>query len=113
MILIAALAAAVGAASYAFTATNTVPDTHAGVGSGTISGFTITNVAYTMNAADGDKLDQVAFTIDSNTANVKIRLTAAGTWYACTNSSGSVTCDTTSPQATVTAADELTVAAAD
>ena len=43
-ILVVAAALATGA--YAFTATNTVPDSSAGSGSGTISGYTVSAIAY-------------------------------------------------------------------
>ncbi len=38
-------------ATYAFAAANTVPASNAGDGSGTISGFTISSIHYTLNAA--------------------------------------------------------------
>ena len=97
--LVVALAA-IGA--YAFTAANTVPATQAGAGSGAISGYTISSVAYTLNA-DPTKIDAVAFSISpTSAAAVKIQLVSGGAWYACTNSSGSVSCDTTvGTQATV------------
>jgi hypothetical protein len=99
-------------ASYAFTATNTVPNTNAGSGSGTISGYTATSVAYTLDSTTPTNLNQVAFTISpTTTSTVKIQLASGGSWYSCTNSSGSVTCATTSPQATVAAATQLTVVA--
>jgi hypothetical protein len=100
-------------AAYAFTAANTVPATNAGSGSGAISGYTVTNVSYTLNATTPTNLDQVAFTISpTTTATLKVQLAAAGSWYSCTNSGGSVTCNTTSPQATVAGATQLTVVSA-
>ena len=111
--LLAAVAAAIVApAAYAFTASNTVPNTNAGSGSGTISGYTVSNVAYTLNASNPQNVDQVAFTIAPTTGTVKAQLVSGGSWYACTNSAGSVTCATTSPQATAAAVNQLTVVAA-
>ena len=99
-----------GLATWAFTAANTVPNTSAGAGSGSITGYTISNVQYGLNATTPSNLDQVTFTITPATATtVRIQLAPAGSWYSCTNSSGSVTCNTTSPQATVAAATQLTV----
>ena len=47
----AALAAvAIAAGAYAFTASNTVPATNAGSGSGAITGYTVSNVAYTLDS---------------------------------------------------------------
>jgi hypothetical protein len=111
-ILVLAVVAALGTAAYVFTATNTVPDTSAGSGSGTISGYTITNVQYSLNATNPQNLDAVTFTISPTAASVvKIQLASGGSWYSCTNTSGSVSCTTTSPQATVAAATQLTVVA--
>jgi hypothetical protein len=110
---VAVLAGVFASAAYAFTAANTVPATNAGSGSGAISGYTATNVTYTLNATNPQNLDQVAFTISpSTTATVKVQLVSGGSWYSCSNSSGSVTCATTSPQATAAAANQLTVVAA-
>ena len=45
-------------------------------------------------------------------ATVKIQVVNGGTWYSCTNTAGSVSCDTTAgTQATVAPADQLTVVA--
>lgn len=106
------LAAALAIGTYAFTAANTVPATSAGSGSGVISGYTVSAVVYGLNATTPTNLDQVAFTISPVAATtVKIQLAAAGSWYSCTNTAGSVTCNTTAPQATVAAATQLTVVA--
>jgi hypothetical protein len=112
VVFIAILVGILASAAYAFTAANTVPGSQAGSGSGAISGYTATNVAYTLNATTPTNIDSVAFTISPTTTTaVKIQLAAAGSWYSCVNSSGSVTCATTSPQATVVAATQLTVVA--
>jgi hypothetical protein len=103
--------ASVGA--YVFTASNTVPNTQAGSGSGTITGYTISAVAYNLNATDPENIDSVSFTIAPTTAGtVKIQVVNGGDWYSCTNTAGSVSCDTTvGTQATVSPANELTVVA--
>jgi hypothetical protein len=113
LVLVLVLAVCVAAAMYGFTASNTVTAKAAGDGSGSISGFAVSSVAYTLNASDPSKIDAVAFTISpATTSALKVKLEAAGSsWYSCTNSSGSVSCTTTSPQATVAAADELRVVA--
>ncbi len=110
---IAAAAAALSSlAAYAFTAANTVPTSNAGSGSGTISGYTVSNVSYTLNTTNPQNVDQVAFTISPTTGTVKVQLVSGGSWYSCSNSSGSVTCATTSPQATAAGVNQLTVVAA-
>jgi len=106
------VAGVVGSAAYAFTATNTVPASTADSGSGAISGYTVSAIAYTLNGTTPTNLDAVTFTIAPTAASVvKIQLAAAGSWYTCANAAGSVTCNTTSPQATVAAATNLTVVA--
>jgi hypothetical protein len=106
-------AGVLGSAAYAFTASNTVPGSAAGSGAGAISGYTASAVSYSLNATNPGNIDQVAFTLNPTAAGtVKIKLAAAGVWYACANAAGSVTCNTTvGTQATVAAASELTVLA--
>ena len=112
-VVVALLALAVSCGVYAYAATNTVPSSNAGSGSGSISGYTVSNVAYTLNSTTPTNLDQVAFSITpTTTTTVKAQLASGGTWYSCTNSAGSVTCGTTSPQATVSGATQLSVVAA-
>lgn len=112
-LIVALVAVAIGAGVYAYAATNTVPGSTAGAGSGTISGYTVSSIAYTLNSTTPTNLDQVAFTISPAAAStVKVQLASGGSWYSCTNSTGSVTCTTTSPQATAAAATQLTVVAA-
>ena len=68
---------------------------------------------YLLNSTTPTNLDQVAFSITPTTASVvKAQLASGGSWYTCTNTTGSVTCNTTSPQATAAAATQLTVVAA-
>ena len=112
-LIVALLALSIGTGVYAYAAANTVPGSDAGSGSGTISGYTISSIAYTLDLTTPTNLNQVAFTIaPTNATTVKVQLAAAGTWYSCTNSAGSVTCATTSPQATALGATQLTVVAA-
>ena len=114
MVVVALLALAVACGVYAYAATNTVPGSNAGSGSGAISGYTISSIAYTLNATTPTNLDQVAFTIaPASASTVKAQLAAGGSWYTCANAAGSVTCNTTSPQATAAGATQLTVVAAD
>ena len=106
------LVAVLSVAGYAFTASNTVPNATLGQGSNTISGYTISSVAYNLNATNPANLDTVTFTISPATATtVKVQLAAAGSWYSCTNASGSVSCATTSPLATAATATSLNVVA--
>jgi hypothetical protein len=111
-LIVLVLVALSATGAYIFAATNTVPSTQAGAGSAAISGYTISNVAYTLNA-DPTKIDAVTFTISPAAAGtVKAQLVSGGTWYSCTNSSGSVSCDATvGTQATVAPSNQLSVVA--
>ena len=97
---------------YAYTASNTVPDASLGQGANTISGYSISSISYNQNASNPANIDSVTFTIAPAAAGtVKIQLVSGGSWYSCTNTSGSVSCATTSPQATANAANSLNVVA--
>lgn len=104
-----AVTCALGAAAgRALSASNTVASSKAGAGQATIGGYTISSVVYGLNASAPQKIDKVTFTLSPTAAgSVKIKLT--GTWYPCTNASGSVTCATTSPQANVNTANGTTL----
>ena len=102
-----------GLAATAFAAANTVPASKAGDGAGVISGYTVSNVKHNLNGSNPGNIDSVTFDLDSappGGSTMKIKLVSGGsTWYTCTNSGVSLTCATTSPQATTAAADELRV----
>src|SRR5262245_35406118 len=104
LFLAAAIAVVAGVATYAFTASNTLPSaTSAGSGAAAISGYTVSGVAYSLNSTTPTNIDSVTFTINPTSATtVKAQLSSGGTWYQCTNTAGSVSCATTSPQASVT-----------
>ena len=82
------------AAVYGFAAANTVPNTYAGDGSGTVLGYTVSNIAYTLNG-DGNPsdIDSVAFTLSAAAGQAYISFDGGTTWDGCTISGGtSVTC---------------------
>ena len=107
------IASVLATAAYAFTASNTVPSTAAGSGSAAISGYTASNVAYALNATTSSNIDSVAFDLSPAAAGtVKVQLASGGSWYTCTlGVSPRYSCATTSPQATVSAATQLSVLA--
>jgi hypothetical protein len=106
------VAGIVASSAYAFTASNTVPASSAGSGSGAISGYTVSAVAYTLNTSNPQNIDAVAFTLDKAATTVKVQLANAGTWYACSVVSGNNwSCNTTSPVISVATATTLTVVA--
>jgi len=88
------------------TASTSVPNETLGYGTAaSVAAYAISGVSYTLDANSPQNIDQVAFTISPTTARVvQAQLATGGSWYSCTNTSGSVTCATTSPtQATVNA----------
>ena len=111
------VAATILAGSYAFTAANTVPTSKAGDGSGAVSGYTVTNVHYTLNGTDPSKIDAVGFTLNAAVATggtLKITLDGGTNWFGCTVNTTTPSCTTTGAgQPTVLAAANLRVVAAD
>ena len=122
-VLVAAVAALVVAAgAYAFTAANTVPATTAGAGSGVVSGYTVTNLHYNLNATTPINIDSLTFTVSPvipSTSSGKVLVqavlsTGGPNSYTCTTTTTGdvVTCATTSPQLTADKLTSVTVVAA-
>lgn len=117
-----AAAAVVAGGAYAFTAANTVPTSNAGSGSGTVSGYTVTNVHYALDSTTPANIDSLTFNVSpvipstgSGKVIVQAALSSGGpNNYTCTtNTAGdTVTCATTSPQLTADKLSSITVVAA-
>lgn len=101
------------AVTFAYAAANTVPGSGAGDGSGAISGYTVSNVHYVLSTTDPSVIDQVTFSLAGapTPTTVKIQLVTGGSWYSCTESGGTWTCNV-GGAVTVLAADNLRVVAA-
>ena len=100
--------------TFAFTASNTVPASKAGDGSGAVTGYVVSSVHYGLNATDPSKADSITFDLDSTPiAGSTITTNVGGNWYTCTNVAVAVTCPTTSPQASVAPITTLRVVVAD
>lgn len=122
ILLGAVIALAIAGGAYAFTASNTVPATTAGAGSGAVSGYTVTNLHYSLNATTPVNIDSLTFTITpvvpSTSAGkviISAQLSTGGpTTYTCTTDTtgAAVTCATTTPQLTVALITGVTVIAA-
>lgn len=110
MLIIALILAA---SVYGFAAANTVPDTYAGDGSGTISGYTISNVTYSLNSdSDPTDIDQVTFTLSTAASEAYVSFDGGSSWASCSISGGtSVTCGSLSVN--VAGANSLRVIAVD
>ena len=114
--------ATIGVAAYAFTASNTVPASNAGSGSGVVAGYVVTNLHYALDATTPADIDTLTFTVtptipstSSGSVLTTVALTVGGpTNYVCTrNTTGDlVTCPTISPQLTVDKLVGVTVVAA-
>jgi hypothetical protein len=95
-------------AAYAYTASNTVPATHAGDGHEAISGYTVSNVNYTVDSAGN--ITDVAFDLDAAASNASVSVHAGDPLTTCTNPSGNHwTCS--GLNVSVASADDLRVVA--
>ncbi len=111
------VAPAVGGGAYAFTASNTVPATTAGAGSGSVSGFTVTDLHYSLDATTPTIIDSLTFTITRAVpiaGTGKVVISAGPTTYMCSTDTTEtvVTCGTVSPQLTAALLTGVTVVAA-
>ena len=112
-----------GAATYGFAATNTVPDGRAGEGQGTINGYTVLNVHYELNSGNPTAFQWVYFDLEDGAGNpasateVHAGIGAGGAidWVECDPSLAGwdFECDLSGIGTTVQAADALHVAAAE
>ncbi len=93
-------AAVVITAGSAYAASNTVADRNAGQGTGTVVGFTVTNIGY---VADDDYVAAVTFnivrdlnttTVDSSNAAVSVSLDGVA-YYPCSVAGGAASCTVT------------------
>ena len=106
----------VAALIYAFAAANTVPETGAGEGSNTVSGYTISNVDYTLLPSDPSLLQDVSFTVAPTAGagaagTVMITVDGGTTWVNCTGPGPIWTCTFAVPQPTVASIASLDVVA--
>jgi hypothetical protein len=117
-----AVTAAIGSAAFGFTASNTVPTSVVGAGSGSASGYTVSNVHYNLSSSNPLNVDSLTFSISpsipsTSTGRVvsQVTLTSGGpNNYTCTtNTTGdTVTCATTSPLLVAGTVTGVTVVAA-
>jgi hypothetical protein len=92
-VLLAGVAiAAAGAATSAFTASNTVPTSTAGYGAATVTGATATKINYVLDGSDKSLVDSIDFEITQNITGMQAFLTlrtggvsggVVGTPYTC------------------------------
>jgi hypothetical protein len=85
-LLVIAIIALITAATYAFTASNNVQSSKAGDGSGTISGYSVTNIHYTNL---GTSFATVSFDLDAAASNVTVSFDGGASTTDCGASAGS------------------------
>jgi len=83
--LIAIVALVFAGVAIAFAASNTVPVTsYAGEGSGGVSGYTVTDLVYTLNYASPSTIETLTFTLAPATADeIKVSFDDGATWFLC------------------------------
>jgi hypothetical protein len=112
MVILLVAAGALALTTYAFTASNVVPGSKAGDGAGAITGYTVSNVEYALDATNPANIESVSFTLDAVAGTVKAKLVAAsGTYTDCSNTGGNDWSCNIEPDPTVLSADELRVIA--
>lgn len=118
------LALVLSAGTYAFAAANTVADSDAGDGDGTVLGYNVTNIRYEIDDSDGDPstvdadgdpttVDAVSFDLDKAADEVFAQYNGAGSFYSCTNPAAfSWVCNSSASAQTVVALTTLKVISA-
>ena len=79
----------ISAVAYGYAAANVVPESGIGDGSGTVSGYTISNIDYTLLSSDPSSLTSVSFDVAptsgaSAATDVRITVDNGTTWVTCT-----------------------------
>ncbi len=75
--------------AFGYAAANVVPESGAGEGVGTVSGYTVANIDYTLLATDPTKVSSVTFDVTPTSGaqtpdEVKISVDSGTTWVSCT-----------------------------
>ena len=114
VLLLVLVVVVIAGSAYAFAAQNTVADSAAGYKASVVPGYTVTSIAYDLNATDPTLVDKITFLAAPSTGTLvaalaKIQTVTAGAWTSCvlvagTAPSMTVTCTTTGlPIADITA----------
>ncbi len=112
MVIVLVAAGALALATYAFTAANIVPGSQAGDGTGAITGYTVSNIAYQLDSLNPANIESVSFDLNGPAGTVKAKLVAAsGTFTDCTNTGGNSWSCNVEPDPTVLSVDQLRVIA--
>ena len=125
LLLAGVAVAAAGVATSAFTASNTVPASVAGTGTGAVTGAVVTDIHYVTNAADANTVDAVELTSTTDLTGKSTTLTlkdagvVVGVPYTCSVKTAwdalavppiiVMTCDTTGTTRTFDEFDSVSV----
>jgi hypothetical protein len=108
-----ALLLGLGTSAYAYTnstAINGGKSIDAGYGQGAISGFTVSNIQYTLNPAAPDHIDQVKLDLSPTpTTGFQVWASIAGHWYQCEAGTPTICVTTVGTQLTVENAQNSTL----
>jgi hypothetical protein len=92
-----AIIAALAVAAFGFAAGNNVDDSRAGDGQGTVSGYTVSNINYTLASSNPSLIDSVSFSLDAAAGDVYVAVfdgTNWTSWTQCTSAGGNnFSCD--------------------
>ncbi len=96
---VVAVFAIVAVAAFGFAAANVVPESGAGDGSGDISGYTVSNIEYTLNNANPANVDSVEFDLAPTAGALDatdVRVSVSGSaWSTCSPTGNHWTCTLT------------------
>jgi hypothetical protein len=93
VVAIALVTVVAGSIGYAFAASNTGLSGAGGDGAGLISGYTVSDISYSLDSSDPTRLDAVNFAIDGGAAtpSVVVKLVSdSDDWHPCVVSNAEV-----------------------
>ena len=106
------LALILAATVYGFAASNTVPGTYAGDGDNTISGYTVSNVSYSVYSDnDPTDIDGISFDLDANAGEVYVSFDGGTSWTDCSPGSPASSISCTGFSESVLGASQLRIVA--
>jgi len=85
LLIALAIIAILATSAYGFAASNTFAGGagHAGDGSGTVSGYAVSSVAYEIKSNDPTQLSTVSFALDNIATTVKVSVDGGTNWADC------------------------------
>lgn len=82
-----AIFAVIAVSAFGFAATNTVPASKAGTGTGGVSGYTVDRISYVLDSTDGTTATGVTFRLDDDATTVYATMQGVVS-NQCTNTGG-------------------------